>query len=252
MPHLADEHGVAEVEVGRGGIEADLDGQGPAERELGAEPFGGDDVDAALRRVVEALRRRVTRSPRPGAGPRAHTAGQQQANGLRVDPVLGLEDARGERLRACRPPGRAPPPAARSARCRAPRRRGGRWPRSPSRRAPRPGAARPAREGGQERGMDVQDPARKRAQQDRREQPHVARQADESTPCAAGCSTSSPSKILAGAAAVVAGRRGRHSRRAGALEPRRPATFENTTATGRAQLARRRASRAPAGSSRGR
>ena len=53
--HLAHEHGVAEVEVGRGGVEAHLHREGPPAGELLAERLGGDDVDAAPGQVGEAL-----------------------------------------------------------------------------------------------------------------------------------------------------------------------------------------------------
>ncbi len=46
--HLADEHRVAEVQIGRGRVEADLHDQGSAEGEPGAKVVQPDDVHAAL------------------------------------------------------------------------------------------------------------------------------------------------------------------------------------------------------------
>ena len=51
--HLADQHGVAEVQIGRRGVEADLDHQPPAERELGFQRLGGHDVDGPARQAGE-------------------------------------------------------------------------------------------------------------------------------------------------------------------------------------------------------
>ena len=55
MLHLAHEHGVAEVQVGRRGVEAHLDGERPAAAELGLQGLRGDDVHAALGEVGEGL-----------------------------------------------------------------------------------------------------------------------------------------------------------------------------------------------------
>ncbi len=46
--HLAEEHGVAQVQVGRGGIEADLDFQRPADADARLELFLADELDEAL------------------------------------------------------------------------------------------------------------------------------------------------------------------------------------------------------------
>ena len=53
MLHLPDHDRVAEVKVGRGGIEADFHGQRLPARELGAEVFAIDQVDRSLGEVVE-------------------------------------------------------------------------------------------------------------------------------------------------------------------------------------------------------
>ena len=54
--HLADEDGVAEVEVGSGGVEADLDGERACRApSLALRDSGGHDVHAALDQVVEGV-----------------------------------------------------------------------------------------------------------------------------------------------------------------------------------------------------
>ncbi len=51
--HLAQEHGMPEVEVGRGRVEADLDLQRPARRDALAELFLPDDLHEALFQVCD-------------------------------------------------------------------------------------------------------------------------------------------------------------------------------------------------------
>jgi hypothetical protein len=46
--HLPNQHRVAQVQIGCGRIEPDLDGQGPAGRQPLAEVIESDDVDASL------------------------------------------------------------------------------------------------------------------------------------------------------------------------------------------------------------
>ena len=53
MLHLPNHDRVAEVKIGRGGIEADFHGQRFAPRELGAEVFAIDQVDRSLGEVIE-------------------------------------------------------------------------------------------------------------------------------------------------------------------------------------------------------
>ena len=70
---------------------------GRPQGELGLERVRRHDVDGAARQAGEGVLRAhspstITRRPRPAA------ALEQRAHRARVDPVLGLEDARGERL----------------------------------------------------------------------------------------------------------------------------------------------------------
>ena len=53
--HLANQDGVAEVQIGRRGIEADLDGEWTTLRELVAQLAGADHIHAALRQVRQLL-----------------------------------------------------------------------------------------------------------------------------------------------------------------------------------------------------
>ena len=53
--HLADHNRVAEVEVGRGGIESDFDGQRFAARQLGLQIGAIDQIDGAPGQVVQLL-----------------------------------------------------------------------------------------------------------------------------------------------------------------------------------------------------
>ena len=54
LPELLQGHGVTEMDVGSGGIDAELHAERPAERELRGEPVGRDDVHGP---VGERLRR---------------------------------------------------------------------------------------------------------------------------------------------------------------------------------------------------
>ena len=88
--HLAHEHGVAEVDVGRGGIEADLDRERLAARELRLQGGRRDHVHAALRQEVEVVRVLIAASAPAHAaalervaGPRARGARRAGRSGAR-------------------------------------------------------------------------------------------------------------------------------------------------------------------------
>ena len=51
--HLPDHHGVTEVKVGRGGIEADFDSERLAARELRPKVLAIDQIDRALREILD-------------------------------------------------------------------------------------------------------------------------------------------------------------------------------------------------------
>ena len=130
--HLPHEDGVAEVDVGGGGVEADLDGERAAEGELRLERVRRSP---RRRHPWSGRRRRRSRSLSLHDHPAAldpAAALEEEPHRARVEPVLGLEDAGGEGLRRVAREDRAPPPGPRSARSRAPRPRGAPWPRSPS------------------------------------------------------------------------------------------------------------------------
>src|SRR5438132_6183705 len=53
--HLPDHHGVTEVKVGRGGIEADFDSERLAARELRPKVLAIDEIDGTFREVIDLL-----------------------------------------------------------------------------------------------------------------------------------------------------------------------------------------------------
>ena len=125
--HLPKQHGVAQVQVGRGRIESDLDRQRLAvcgrALELRAQLAGADDVDASLRQIGQLLvdghaRQSLSHASRRDC--RTRHAGRQSATAptrtrshrFGIDLVLDGEDARRERLRRVVVEHRRPPAAA--------------------------------------------------------------------------------------------------------------------------------------------
>ena len=53
--HLPDQHRVAEMQIGRRRVEADLDDERPAERQPSAKVVQPDDVDAPLSQAGDLL-----------------------------------------------------------------------------------------------------------------------------------------------------------------------------------------------------
>src|SRR5262249_45817667 len=66
LAELPENHGVPEVDVGRGGVDPELDAQAPAERQLALELTGRKRVDRVARKPGSSVRRRQGRA-------RAHT-----------------------------------------------------------------------------------------------------------------------------------------------------------------------------------
>ena len=55
LPHLVEQHGVAQVQVGRGGVEAGLDPQRATELEAGLQLLALEDFIAAAGNQVEGM-----------------------------------------------------------------------------------------------------------------------------------------------------------------------------------------------------
>src|SRR5207245_4493322 len=69
--HLADDDGMAEVQVGRGGVEADLDRErlrgAAGALQLREKLLRADDLARSLAQIIELLLRRPERRLRPGS-----------------------------------------------------------------------------------------------------------------------------------------------------------------------------------------